>query len=479
MSENETKTLDLTAAPIGKTMLNYAIPCIISLLVAALYNIVDQIFIGWGVGAEGNGATNIVFPLTILALAFATMIGDGACSFVSISLGSKDTDRAHRTVGNAICLTISVSIVLMLIYLIFRQPILRMFGATDDVSELTKTYATRYFRWIAVGIPFYMFGQAMNPIIRSDGSPKTAMAATLAGAVANIILDPIAIFVLKWDVMGAAVATVAGQLITAVISIVYLCRMKHVKLSRSSFGFWPKLMAKFLPLGFTSFLSQFALVLSMAVMNNMVAKYGALSLFGEGGTSDTPMAVLGIVMKFFQILVSIVIGMAAGCIPIVGFNYGAGRFDRCRGIMKRLLICEFLVGLAALVIIEVFPRQLISLFGTGYSDTYYSFATYAFRLYLCMVPLDAVCKASFILLQSLGKPVQSTFLSLVREVILAIPLAIFMPWLFGRLLGIEKGIFGLLLSMPAAVILTFIIAVIIDLQIYGQLKKSELAQARP
>ncbi len=473
MEESNAQQLDLSTAPIGKTMLNYALPCIISLLVAALYNIVDQIFIGWGVGAEGNGATNIVFPLTVLVLAFATMIGDGACSFVSISLGRQEKETAHRTVGNAVCLAVLAGILLMLIYLLFREPILRIFGATEDVSELTRTYANRYFSWIAVGVPFYMFGQAMNPIIRSDGSPKIAMAATLAGAAANIILDPIAIFVLHWDVMGAAIATVAGQVITAAVSVIYLFHMKQISLSGKSFGLWGKLMAKFIPLGFSSFLSQFSLVLSMAAMNNMVAIYGAASVFAEGGTGDTPMAVVGIVMKFFQIMISIVVGMAAGCIPVVGFNFGAHRFDRCREIMKRLLFCEFCVGAAALLLFEFFPRQLISLFGTGYSETYYTFAKYAFRLYLCAVPLDCICKSSFIFLQSIGKPVASTLLSLVREVVLAIPLTIFLPWLFSQIMGIENGIFGLLLSMPAAVVLTFIIAVLIDRRTFRQLKQLE------
>ncbi len=471
MEEKEAPQLDLTTSPIGKTMLNYAVPCIISLLVAALYNIVDQIFIGWGVGAEGNGATNIVYPLTVMALAVATMIGDGACSFVSISLGSGERDKAHRTVGNAIILAVICGIVLMLIYLTFRTPLLRIFGATDDISDLTKTYANRYFTFIALGVPFYMFGQAMNPIIRSDGSPRIAMIATLAGAAANIILDPIAIFILHWDVRGAAIATVAGQVITAVISLIYLLHMKQVKITRKSFGVWGSLMRKFLPLGFTSFLSQFSIVLSMAAMNNMVAKYGALSVFGEGGTSDTPMAVLGIVMKFYQIMISIVVGMAAGCIPVVGFNYGARCFDRCREIMKRLLTCELLVGLVALALFEFFPKQLILLFGSGYSEIYYSFAKYAFRLYLCLVPLDCVCKATFIFLQSLGKPLQSTLLSLLREVILSIPLALFMPWLFAQLMGVQNGIYGLLLSMPAAVLITFIVAMFIIMRNNRQLKQ--------
>ena len=288
MSETRSAQLDLGTAPIGKTMLRYAVPCVISLLVGALYNIVDQIYIGWGVGAEGNGATNIVFPLTVLALAIATMIGDGACSHVSISLGRRDSDSAHRTVGNAIVLTLAAGIVIMAVFLLFQGPILRLFGATDEVSQATRDYARDYFVWIAIGIPFYMFGQAMNPIIRSDGSPKLAMAATLAGAATNIILDPVAIFLLDWGVTGAAIATVAGQVITAVISLVYLFRMRAVKLSKASFPLRGPLIAKFVPLGFTSFLSQFSLVVSMAVMNNMITKYGVFSAFAENGTADTP-----------------------------------------------------------------------------------------------------------------------------------------------------------------------------------------------
>lgn len=473
MSEEHSKVLDLGSAPIGRTMMRYAIPCIISLLVGALYNIVDQIFIGWGVGAEGNGATNIVFPLTVLALAIATMIGDGACSFVSISLGRRDADSAHRTVGNAVVLTVASGLVIMAVYLIFQAPILRLFGATNEVSQLTRDYARDYFLWIAVGIPFYVFGQAMNPIIRSDGSPKLAMVATLAGAVTNIILDPVAIFILKWGVTGAAIATVAGQVVTAAISLWYLFRMKAVKLSARSFPLKGRLIAKFLPLGFTSFLSQFSLVLSMAVMNNMITRYGAVSAFATGGIADIPLAVQGIVMKYFQIVISIVVGMAAGCIPIVGFNYGAGQYSRCRAIMKRLLTAEFLVGLAALLLFECFPIQLISLFGTDNSPLYFQFARLAFRVYLCLTPLDCVCKASFIFLQSLGKPVESTLLSLIREVALAVPTAILLPMLAARLFGLENGIYGLLLSMPVSVAITFVAAMVIDLRAARQLKRLE------
>ena len=463
----------LATEPVGRLMRKYAIPCIISLLVAALYNIVDQIFIGWGVGLEGNGATNAVFPLTVLALAIATMIGDGACSFVSISLGRRDSDSAHRSVGNAIVLTVASSLVLMAVYLAFRDPILYLFGANDEVSDLTRTYAKDYFQWIAIGVPFYMFGQSMNPIIRSDGSPRVAMAATLAGAVANIILDPIAIFLLNWGVIGAAVATVAGQILTAGISLAYLFKMKAVTLSRDSYPLRGRLIAQFLPLGFTNFLSQFSLVLAMGVMNNMVARYGAMSAFTLDGTADIAMSVQGIVMKFFQIVVSTVVGMAAGCIPIVGFNYGAGLYSRCRAIMKRLLLAEAIVGAAATVLFELFPVQLISLFGSDNPPLYFAFAKLAFRLYLCLMTLDCVNKASFIFLQSLGKPVESTLLSLIREVVLAVPLAVLLPMLFANVFGTENGIYGLLLSMPAAVALTFIAAVAIDLRAFRQLRQME------
>ena len=448
----------LLELPVGKLMKKYAIPCIISLLVAALYNIVDQIFIGWGVGAAGNSATNIVFPLTVLALAVATMIGDAACSFVSIRLGCGDEESAHRATGNAIVLTVLSGLVLMLIFLVFSDQILWMFGANDKMDAATRQYAADYFFWISVGIPVYMFGQAMNPIIRSDGAPKLAMVATVSGAVANVILDPIAIFALHWGVMGAAVATVAGQVITAVISLVYLFRMKTIHLKKDSFRLRGKLIVHFLPLGFTSFLSQFSLVLAMAVINNMISIYGAVSAFTTDGTATIPMAVQGIVMKFYQIVISIVVGMAAGCIPVVGYNFGAERRDRCRQIMWRLLGMEAAVGAVALVLFQLFPVQLISIFGTDNSPLYFEFAKLAFRVYLCMMILDCVNKAAFIFLQSLGKPLESTLLSLLREVILAVPLAILLPKAATALFGVENGIYGLLISMPCAAVLTFLAA---------------------
>ena len=449
----------LVTERVGKLMLKFAVPCVISLLVAALYNIVDQVFIGWGVGMLGNGATNVVFPLTVAALAVATMIGDGACSFVSISLGRRDQESAHRTVGNAVVLALGSGLVLAAVYLAARDPILRLFGATES----NYAYAWDYFTWISLGIPFYMFGQTMNPIIRSDGSPQFAMISTLAGAVANVILDPIAIFVLGWGVKGAAIATVAGQIITAGLALWYLGRMKAVRLGRGSFPLRASLMGKFIPLGFCSFLSQISLVIAMATTNNMLRLYGGQSIYGE----DIPLTVLGIVMKVFQIVISIVIGMAAGCIPVVGFNFGARRFERVRELMWKLLSAEAVLGVISFVLVEAFPRQLIGLFGSE-SELYEQFAVLTFRIYLCMIVLACVNKASFIFLQSLGKPIQSTFLSLFREVILAVPLVVLLPRAF--------GLMGVLYSMPVSDVAAFFASVWIVLQTDRQLKKEIAAE---
>lgn len=370
----EQKTNDfLEKQPVGALMRRYAVPCVISLLVAALYNIVDQLFIANAsyLGSYGNAANTVVFPMTVVALAIAVMIGDGCCAFVSIALGAGRKDDAHRSIGSAVLLCIIGSLALTALYLFFQEPILTLFGGR--VNEETFLHSKEYFFWITVGIPFYMFGQAMNPIIRSDGSPKFAMISTLAGAVVNIILDPIFIFVFRWGMMGAAVATVLGQVLTAVLAIWYLCRMKAVKLGRDSFRLHLRLASKYLALGITSFLSQISLVAAMAAINNMIQKYGALDpVFGQAQYAQIPMAVVGIVMKFFQIVISIAVGTAAGCIPIVGFNIGVGRKDRVKSLFNRLLLTEALVGAAALLIVELCPRQLINLFGAANESVYYT-----------------------------------------------------------------------------------------------------------
>ena len=389
---------------IGKLMQKYAIPCIISLLVGALYNIVDQIFIANAsyLGSYGNAANTVVFPLTVVALAIAVMIGDGCCAFVSISLGQNEVPKAKRSVGNAVVMCLVSSIVLAALYLIFADTILAMFGGT--VNAETYRHSQEYFFYITLGVPFYMFGQAMNPIIRADGSPRFAMVSTLAGAVLNIILDPIFIFGFRWGMMGAAVATVIGQLVTAALDAV----------------------------------------------------------FGQEQYAQIPMAVVGIVMKFFQIVISIVVGMAAGCIPVVGFNMGAKKPARVKELFTKLLLAEAAVGVVALVLVELLPRQLIALFGAANESVYYTdFAVKSFRIYLCMIILACVNKACFIFLQAMGKAAESTALSMVREVVFGVGFALLLPRFF--------GLDGVLYSMPLSDLLTFLIAGYLILKTYREL----------
>lgn len=448
---------------IGKLMKRYAIPCIISLLVGALYNIVDQIFIANAsyLGSYGNAANTVVFPLTVVALAIAVMIGDGCCAFVSISLGKSELKTAKRSVGNSVIMIIISSIIITVFYLIFAEQIIVMFGGT--VNPETFRHSKEYFFYISLGIPFYMFGQAMNPIIRADGNPKFAMISTLAGAVFNIILDPIFIFVFKWGMMGAAVATVIGQAVTAVLAVWYIFHMKTIKPTKGDYRLDASVCGKTLILGITSFLSQISLVAAMAAINNMLRKYGAMDeVFGQEQYAQIPMAVVGIVMKFFQIVISIVVGMAAGCIPIAGFNMGAGQKVRVKELFTKLLIAEASVGAVATVLVECFPGQLITIFGAANESAYYAdFAVKAFRTYLCMMILACVNKACFIFLQAMGKAAASTALSMIREVVFGVGFALLLPVFF--------GLNGVLYSMPVSDILTFVIAVFLICGTYKEL----------
>ena len=455
----------LETEKIGSLMRRYAMPCIISLLVGALYNIVDQIFIANAdyLGSYGNAANSVVFPMTVIALAIATMIGDGCCAFVSISLGAGENVRAQRGVGNALSMTVLSSLVLAAVYLIFDDAVLTAFGA--NVNRETYELSKEYFFWISLGIPFYMFGQALNPIIRSDGSPKFAMVSLMSGAVCNCILDPIFIFIFRWGMMGAAVATVIGQIVSALLALVYLFRMKAIKLDRKSFLPKGNVIGKIIPLGITSFLSQVSIVVVMAAVLNVCRKYGALDpIFGQEEYAQIPTAVIGIVMKFFQLVIAVSVGLAAGCIPIVGYNTGAGRNDRTRELMKKLLIVEAAVGLAATAVFELFPKPLINIFGAANESAYYTdFAIRCIRLFLCTTTLACVDKGFCIFLQSLGRPWSSTALSLLREVVLGVGFTLILPiWL---------GLGGVLYFMAASDIITFIVTAIFIVKIYAILLK--------
>lgn len=454
---NQNSNQYLAEESIGKLMCKFSIPCIMSLLVSSLYNIVDQIFIGRGVGYLGNGATNVVFPITIIALAIALFIGDGCAAYLSICQGKKDAESAHKSVGNAIVIIVGVSIVLTLLFAFGRDTILLAFGATEN----NITYAEEYFMYIVIGIPFYMFGNAMNSIIRADGNPQFAMFTTLIGCAINVILDPIAIFVLHWGMMGAALATITGQIVTAIAAIIYLTKTKSFKLEKSSFILKWSLLKYILPLGISSFLTQFSIVIIMAAMNNTLVKYGARSEYG----ADIPLTVVGIIMKVFQIVISIVVGIAAGSQPIVGYNYGAGLNTRVKKIYITMMKAEVIVGVIALICFEVFPMQIISIFGSE-DGLYNTFAVLSFRTYMCTIVLCCVQKSTSIFLQSLGKPVMSLSLSLLRDFILSVPLVLFLPKIF--------GVVGTLYSAPIADVVSFIVVIFIMIKVFRELSENKV-----
>ena len=450
----------------GRLLLRYGLPCVISLLVGALYNIVDQIFIANAsyLGSYGNAANSVVFPLTVIALAIATMIGDGCCAFVSIRLGAKKDTEAKRGVGTSILWILCASVVLTALYLCFAEPILTAFGAR--VNDETFALSKEYFFWISLGIPFYMFGQGLNPIIRSDGNPRFAMVSLLAGALTNCVLDPIFIYPLRMGMKGAAIATVIGQIVSAVCTLWYLTRTQTTPLERGAFTFFHGGIGQIASLGMTSFLSQVSIVLSMAAVLNMCQKYGALDpIFSLPEYAQIPTAVVGIVMKFFQIVMSIAIGLSAGAIPIVGYNIGAGRRDRASRLMVELLCTEFAIGLCATILFDCFPHQLIAIFGAKNESVYYTdFAILCIRLFLSTTALACVNKGTFIFLQSLGKAWTSAGLSMLREVGFGVGLVLLFPIWF--------GLYGMLWFMAAADILTFILCVFVILRVRRELQSA-------
>ena len=460
----------LEKEPLGLLMRKYAIPCVIALLVAALYNIVDQIFIANAayLGSNGNAANTVVYPLTVIALAVAMMLGDGCCAFVSINLGAKRAEDAHRGVGTTAVSVLAAGIVLTAIYLIFQDTALTIFGA--QVNEDTFALSKEYFFWITLGIPFYMFAQAMSPVIRSDGSPRYAMAVLLTGAVLNIVLDPICIYVLRWGMTGAALATIFGQIVSAILSAVYLTKMKAVKLSRDSFRPRWGILKRVAPMGTASLLSQISVVLSIAAVLNMLKTYGAADpVFGQAEYSQIPTAVMGIVSKFYQIVVSIAVGLACGCMPVFGYNLGAGRHDRVRALERLLLITELIVGAVFTAVFLIFPVPMINLFGAENESPYYTeFAVRSIWAFLCALPLTCLNKGVFIFMEALGKSKESTLLSMLREVGFGAGLPLVMPLLF--------GLYGILWFNPLADLLALIPSVILLRRTHRDLDKNAPAE---
>lgn len=426
---------------IGKLIRKFSIPCIISLLVNSLYNIVDQIFIGWGVGYLGNGATNVVFPLTMICLAFSLMFGDGASAYLSLKLGEKKKEEAGKGVANGIAMSVIIALIMCIITLGFLPQLLNVFGCTDNLRE----YALKYGYIIAIGLPFMMIGTTLNSIIRADGNPKYAMTSMVSGAILNTMLDPIFIFVFKMGVEGAAIATVISQILTFIINICYIKKFKSVTLNKESFKIKASVARKVAMLGISSFITQMSIVVVMAFENNLLGKYGGQSKFG----SEIPITVLGIVMKISQILNSIIIGIAAGAQPIIGYNYGAGKYDRVKRTLKTVLGLSVIISTIAFILFQTIPDKLISIFGSGDAN-YMEFACIAFRTYLMLVICNGIQIPSGIFFQAIGKSVKSAVLSLSRQILFLIPAMV----TFGKLWGID----GILYAGPFADGLAFLIA---------------------
>ena len=441
---------------IGKLIRKFSIPCIISMLVNSLYNIVDQIFIGQDVGYLGNGATNVVFPLVMIGLAFSLMIGDGASAYLSLKLGEKKKKEAEQGIGNAILLCAIVSVVFCAITLVLLPQFLNLFGCTDNL----KDYAMAYGRIIAIGLPFSIIGTTLNSIIRADGSPKYSMMSMVSGAVLNTILDAIFIFGLHKGVEGAAIATVISQIFTFVLNVAYIKKFKSIKLTKESFKLKGSVCRKVSLLGVSSFITQMSFVFVMTAENNLLGKYGAESEYG----SEIPITVLGIVMKISQILNSIIIGIAAGSQPILGYNYGAKKYGRVKQTLKIVLASSVVISTIAFILFQTIPDKLILIFGSG-DENYIKFACLAFRTYLLLCIVNGVQIPSGIFFQAIGQSIKSAILSLSRQIVILIPAMFILSHMF--------GIMGVLYAGPVADALAFVLASIFLFREVKALKTTE------
>lgn len=440
---------------ISKLLFKFSIPCILALLITSLYNIVDQIFIGHGtaegLGAVGNAATSIVFPLTLVAVAFSGMFGDGTAAFLSICQGRKDTKDSHRAVGGSAIITLLISVVLVVLGFLFSDQILGLFGASAD----NLLYAKQYFYIILAFFPVYMLGYMLNSVIRADGSPAFAMFATVAGALTNIVLDPIFIFVFDWGIQGAAWATIAGQILTLIISVIYLTRTKTFRLKIASFKPQKAVISNIAKLGVSTFITQLSIVIISMVCNKMLAIFGAQSEYG----ANDPLAIIGICMKVFTIVLSIAMGIIIGAQPILGYNVGAGNYDRVRETFRKCLAATVIVGIVATIIFEVCPEPIISIFGSNSEnpELYMEFAVLTFRIFLSLITFTCTIKVISIFFQAVGEPLRAAVVSLFRDIVIFCPLVLVLPRLMNNINGILwaaplADIVGIILSVSLVVV---------------------------
>lgn len=452
------KKLDLGKEKINTLLLSFAIPCVISMLINSVYNIVDQIFIGKGVGTLGNAATNVIFPLVIIANAISGLIGNGASANLSLRLGEKKEDEAKKCIGSAITLTIIVSIVFSIIIYLLLPNLVYLLGCTENVYH----YALDYGRIILIGAPFMITYSAIASIIRADGSPKYSMILLVVGAIINIILDPILIFTFNMGVKGGAIATVIGQIVSCIMALVYIPKIKSVKLEKSDFKL-DKSITRTLGLGLSSFITQATVLALFVFMNNIMTKYGATSKFG----SDIPLSVYGVISKINSLYISTILGISIGSQPIIGFNYGAGNYSRVRETLKKVLVINMIVGIIFNTIFFLFPTELAGIFISKTDpsyDLFMEFAVLMCRSFLLVCCLNFLEMTTSIVVQSLGNVKKATAVSFIRQIILFIPIALILCILC------KKGIYGALYAGCISDSITFVISIFILLSEYKKLK---------
>lgn len=456
MNKEEKEKNPLGYAPVSKLMVKFAIPSIIGMLVSALYNIIDQLFIGQGVGTNGNAATNIAFPFSTACIAAALLLGIGGASCFNLTMGRGDTKRAAYFAGNVFTMLIFSGIIISAVTFAFLTPLLKLFGSPDDVLP----YAKDYVFVSAFGFPFLILTTGGGHIIRADGSPQTTMACNLAGAVINTILDAIFVLGFDWGMKGAAAATVIGQIVSAVMVLVYIKKFKTVTLTKEHFI--PKwvTVSRICSIGMASCFNQLAIAIVQIVLNNSLKHYGSLSEYGE----SEPLACAGIIMKVNMIVFSVVIGLAQGTQPIESYNYGAKKYDRVKKAYNLALITGGVISVVSFILFQIFPKQILSIFGTG-TETYFRFGVRFFRIFLFFTWINCIQPISSTFFTSIGKPIKGVFLSLTRQILFFIPVLIILPMFF--------GIDGIIYTGPVADLLAAVVAVAMTLYEFKLMKNED------
>lgn len=444
---------------ISRLLRSFAIPSITATLVSSVYNIVDQIFIGQGVGYLGNAATNVSYPLSTICLAIALLIGIGSSSRFSLCLGRGEPEEAARIAGNGVFLMAAAGLIYLAVGEIFLTPLLTVFGATEEVLP----YAQQYAGVTLIGMPFLILTNGISSLVRADGSPRYSMVCMVAGAVVNTILDPIFIFAFNWGVFGAALATILGQMLSFVLAIRYLWHFRTVRLTRSCFKVQFRDELRTFYMGTSSSVNQVAITFVQIALNNSLTYYGALSVYGK----EIPLAACGIVMKTNAILLSIIVGIAQGVQPIVGFNYGARRYDRVRQAFLLAIKWNFVVSAVGFCLFQFAPGPIISLFGSG-EPLYFEFAILFMRTFLFMALVNGVQLLSSNFFTAIGKALKGLLLSLTRQVFFLIPLILLLP--------LKLGIFGVLLAGPIADGIAFVVSVLFVYREFRRLKALQEAR---